>query len=105
VGFAEKTGLRVVFGLNLMFGRGPDGSGPWDPSNAEAFLKATAAAYPSFSHGFGLGNEKEFVVGPRDTARCYNTLRAAVNRYAAMPCPLCHGSVYPALGRLPCVRL
>ena len=46
LGFAKKTGLRIVFGLNLMFGRGADGTGEWDSTNAESLLKSTAAFFP-----------------------------------------------------------
>ena len=60
IGFANKAGLRVVFGLNLMYGRAT--TGKWDSSNAATLLKYTAKKYPSFKHGFGLGNEKEFAV-------------------------------------------
>jgi len=84
IGFANKTGLRIVFGLNLMFGRdGVDGGGSWDSTNTAAFIKYTAQHYPHFRHGFGLGNEKEFAVTAADTAACYNTLRKYVN--AAWP--------------------
>lgn len=75
--FAEATNLRIVFGLNLMFGR--ESGNTWDSSNAHALLSYTAQKHPSFSHGFGLGNEKEFVVTAQDTASCYNILRKIVD--------------------------
>eukprot|EP00038_Savillea_parva_P011457 m.197685 g.197685 ORF g.197685 m.197685 type:complete len:577 (-) comp20191_c0_seq1:24-1754(-) len=78
--FAEACGLRIVFGLNIMYGRGADGTGSWDPSNARALLTYTATHHPSFKHGFGLGNEKEFVLDAVDTAGCYNTLRATIDK-------------------------
>jgi len=76
--FASKCGLRILFGLNLMYGR--ENNGDWDPSNMEALVKYTASKYPTFKHGFGLGNEKEFLVSPQDTASCYNILRTTVNQ-------------------------
>jgi hypothetical protein len=61
-----------------MFGR--DTAGKWDSSNAQALLMYTAQHHPTFLHGFGLGNEKEFAVTAVDTAGCYNKLREIVNK-------------------------
>ena len=44
-----------------------------------SLLSYTAKKWPSFKHGFGLGNEKEFAVSAEDTAGCYNTLRGYVD--------------------------
>jgi hypothetical protein len=79
IGFANKAGLRLVFDLNLMIGRGDDRKGQWDSTNAKALLTYTAKKYPNFKHGFELGNEKEFAVGAADTARCYIKLRGMIN--------------------------
>jgi heparanase 1 len=84
ISFAEKTGLRLVFDLNLMIGRDQPG-GQWDSTNARALLNYTAVKYPTFKHGFELGNEKEFVVGPQDAARCYLKLRAMINELWPAP--------------------
>jgi heparanase 1 len=75
--FANTVGLRLVFDLNIMIGR--DSGGEWDSTNAKALLTYTAKKYPSFKHGFELGNEKEFVVGPEDAAHCYLKLRGFIN--------------------------
>lgn len=80
--FAEKAGLRLVFGLNIMFGRGGTldaPAGKWNSTNTAALLRYTAKHYPDFRHGFGLGNEKEFALSAQDTASCYNEVRALIN--------------------------
>ena len=76
VEFANDTGLRIAFTLNMMAGRcgkpscGHTGSGPWDPSNAKALLTYTAKKHPDFSqHGFELGTI------------------ATLSRFAALSCP------------------
>ena len=80
IGFVNKTGLRLVFDLNLMIGRDdPTNGGKWDSTNAYALLRYTATKYPHFKHGFELGNEKEFTVSAVDTAGCYLKLRAMIN--------------------------
>ena len=86
IAFADATGLRIAFTLNMMAGRcgkpscGHTGTGPWDPSNARALLTYTAKKYPDFSqHGFELGNELEFNLSPEQTATALSTLRQMVN--------------------------
>ena len=79
VDFAEATGLRLVFCLNMMAGRGADGRGEWDGANARALLEHTARRHPRFKHGFQLGNEKEYVIEPGSAARAFVSLRAMVD--------------------------
>jgi hypothetical protein len=43
------------------------------------YVRYTAKQHPSFPHGFGLGNEKEFALTALDAAGCFNTLRTFVN--------------------------
>ena len=63
IAFANATGLRIAFTLNMMAGRcgkpscGHTGTGPWDSTNARALLTYTAKKYPNFAqHGFELGD-------------------------------------------------
>ncbi|TKW19923.1 hypothetical protein SEVIR_4G051400v4 [Setaria viridis] len=58
--FFQKSGAKVVFGLNALNGRVPlpDGSmgGPWDYTNAASLIRYTA--YKGYQiHGWELGNE------------------------------------------------
>ncbi|KAG2604562.1 heparanase-like protein 3 [Panicum virgatum] len=58
--FFQKSGAKIVFGLNAMKGRVPlpDGSmgGPWDYTNAASLIQYTA--YKGYHiHGWELGNE------------------------------------------------
>ena len=47
LGFVQKTGLALVFTLNIMKGRGVDGQGSFNVPNARALLKYTASKHPS----------------------------------------------------------
>ncbi|OEL36787.1 Heparanase-like protein 3 [Dichanthelium oligosanthes] len=58
--FFQKSGAKIVFGLNALKGRIPlpDGSmgGPWDYTNAASLIRYTA--YKGYQiHGWELGNE------------------------------------------------
>ncbi len=55
VGFAQATGVRLIFGLNAMTFR-PNNSAPLNLTNIEGFLAHTAAAGLPVA-GFELGNE------------------------------------------------
>lgn len=92
ISFADDCRLRVVFTLNMMAGRcgqpscGHTGTGPWNSSNTHALLAYTAKKHPDFSqHGFELGNELEFNLGPAQTATAFTTLRAMVNELWPTP--------------------
>jgi heparanase len=85
--FADTTGLRIAFTLNMMAGRcgkpscGHTGTGPWNSHNAFALLNYTATKYPNFSnHGFELGNELEFNLSPEQTSTALKQLRSMVNQ-------------------------
>nr|ACR36272.1 unknown [Zea mays] len=58
--FFQKTGPRIVFGLNALNGRVPmpDGSlgGPWNYTNAASFIRYTVSKGYDV-HGWELGNE------------------------------------------------
>ncbi|XP_052160514.1 heparanase-like protein 3 isoform X2 [Oryza glaberrima] len=58
--FFQKSGARIVFGLNALNGRVPlpDGSmgGPWDYTNAASLIRYTASKGYKI-HGWELGNE------------------------------------------------
>ncbi|KAF7151987.1 hypothetical protein RHSIM_Rhsim01G0055300 [Rhododendron simsii] len=58
--FFNKSGARVIFGLNALNGRSmqPDGSavGAWDSTNAESFMRYTVKNGYSI-YGWELGNE------------------------------------------------
>ena len=85
--YANDTGLTVVFGLNVMYGRNctapPAPAVPtctaWDPSNAMALLEHTAQLGLPIG-GFEVGNEKEHTLAPVDYAGCMKTVRAAIDR-------------------------
>ena len=77
--FCADTGLDLAFGINIMYGRGADGKGPWDPSNMRALLEYTAAHNITVG-GFEMGNEKEEVLTPKGYAGDMLTARAMVDR-------------------------
>jgi heparanase 1 len=86
--FVQKTNLRLIFDLNIMFGRDDSSSSSssnneWDDTNAQALLKYTQKTYPNWSKrtnlGFELGNEKEFILSPLETANSFIQLRSLVN--------------------------
>lgn len=80
--FARKTGLSLVFTLNIMNGRDATGQGAFNASNAHALLAYTAKRHPS-SVGwlaFELGNEKEFILTAEDTADCFKQVRGIINQ-------------------------
>lgn len=58
--FFQKSGAKIIFGLNALNGRSikSDGSavGPWDYTNAESFIRYTVGKNYTI-HGWELGNE------------------------------------------------
>lgn len=94
LGFANNTGLGVVFGLNVMYGRNcsirnePQPAcdsftdygtcSPWDPSNAFALMELTAARGLPVA-GFEVGNEKEHQLTPQDYASCMQAVRQKID--------------------------
>ncbi|CAN1170085.1 Heparanase-like protein 3 [Linum perenne] len=58
--FFNKSGAKIIFGLNALVGRNmqPDGSeaGPWNYTNAQSFINYTVTHNYSI-HGWELGNE------------------------------------------------
>jgi heparanase 1 len=80
VNFTTTTGLKMVFGLNAVWGR-PNHSlnNPLNLSNIEALL-AYAAQHMLHIHGFELGNEK---CGPPPAlfAADYHNLAALLVKY------------------------
>ncbi|KAE8781343.1 heparanase [Hordeum vulgare] len=58
--FFQKSGAKVVFGLNALNGRDPDGGsymgGSWDMTNAASFIQYTVSRGYEI-HGWELGNE------------------------------------------------
>ena len=82
--FAAATGLKVAFGLNIMYGRGKDHKGAWDPSNAVALLEYTAAHNLTVG-GFEMGNEKENELPPGPYGRVVAAMRRTVDRLWPRP--------------------
>ena len=79
-GFAEASGARLVFGLNVnvrkgtgAIGDGP-GEGVWDPAEARAMIKYAIGANHSF-WGFELGNEQNWRYSPAASAADFAILR------------------------------
>ena len=82
VKFCQDTGVRLIFTLNIMFGRDADTSqSKWEPSNIRQFLEYTAQRWPSFPFGFEIGNEKEMYLDPVDVADCYRQVRSMINKF------------------------
>ena len=75
IGFAVKTGLRLVFDLNLMIGR--ENGGAWDSTNAKALLTYTAKKYKTFKHGFEVSGLPSNTVRLSDV---HDSLACAGNR-------------------------
>lgn len=81
--FVRATGLSLVFTLNIMKTRagGPAG-GPFNASNARALLAYTARRHPKGVASwlaFELGNEKEFVLSPAETAARFLEVRGLLD--------------------------
>lgn len=81
--FCQKTGLRLVFDLNIMRGRTGTGISSWDSSNAFALITYTQKNYPIWSTkknlAFELGNEKEFALTFIETANAFKKLRQIID--------------------------
>lgn len=79
VSFCQRTGLRLVFDLNIMLGRGDDGQNDWDSSNARALLQYTVEHHQEWATrenlAFELGNEKEFALSSLQAATSFLELR------------------------------
>ncbi|XP_045786602.1 heparanase-like protein 3 isoform X1 [Trifolium pratense] len=57
--FFQKAGVKVIFGLNALAGRSVHGGvsvGPWNPTNAESFIRYTVSKKYNI-HGWEFGNE------------------------------------------------
>jgi heparanase 1 len=76
VDFCQKAKIRLVFGLNAMYGRS-NSTSHWDPSNAKSLLNYTASNKMPV-YGFELGNELEHKVTANVMAEDYVTLRYSV---------------------------
>eukprot|EP00658_Telonema_sp_P-2_P001123 TRINITY_DN10428_c0_g1_i1.p1 TRINITY_DN10428_c0_g1~~TRINITY_DN10428_c0_g1_i1.p1 ORF type:complete len:542 (+),score=120.28 TRINITY_DN10428_c0_g1_i1:238-1863(+) len=80
VGFAKETGLKLVFGLNAIWGRpGHNTSLPLSMKNIRALLAYTAKHGLSV-YGFELGNE-EPTISPAVMAADYHALHQLLTEY------------------------
>jgi hypothetical protein len=106
--FANATGIKVGFNLNLLHGRWPQYTAavrrtskvptpaelaPWDSSNARALLEWTVANMPEelWPAAFGLGNELAWFISPGTWAHDVETLAKMLEE------------IFPA-GKVPQVR-
>jgi heparanase 1 len=82
--FAQDSGMHIAFGLNAMLGRnGSAGPGPFDSSNAIAFMEYIYARNSSASFArtltFEFGNELEFKVDADVYAKDLISLKAKID--------------------------
>lgn len=83
--FAQDSGMHMAFGLNAMLGRnGSTGPGPFDPSNAIAFLEYIHSKNSSASFArtltFEFGNELEFKVDANVYAKDLLSMKAKIDQ-------------------------
>lgn len=57
--WATKTGLPILFGLNLLSHRTGPSPGQWDSTSAQELIHFTQERYPHAVAGWELGNEPE----------------------------------------------